>query len=627
MNVTETTVRSAHTTTDQSPALDVLDTSRKAVQKSKALMLAQGGTLSYGALFDRISRLGTLFARLQLEEGDRIVIVSDEDIALASIFLAALRHGITTVLINPKSRAAELRAQIAAADPKAIFLDQGVVQRSGPKKSPLPIIEIGPDCGKAPSRWFKRQGRLGEAAPRFPDLLAKLPPSDQLPQTLSEHTAAYILFTSGTTSKPKGVEITHRSLFAQMRTFLKHYGFDDSMRLMNLLPFHHTDGLTQGLVVTLCAGGSLIRPMRMRVNSVAAMLDAVYKHRVTHLVTVPSVLALSMSTEPRYQDSLQGRDFGYVISTAAYLDEQLWRNFETYFGVQVVNVYGLTETVCESLYCGPDPATRKIGTVGKPVDSEAKIVDEHGTELPGGSRGELVLRGDHIMRGYFRMPEATADVVRDGWFHTGDLAILDDEGFIRIVGRKKEVIITAGINVYPEDVNAVLRAIPGVLDAACFGMDADIWGEKVVACVVPAPGAELTPESVTRCFLERTSNEKLPREIHFFDELPRGPAGKVIVEETKRLVQARRDAAATSVTRDGDLRARVMTVAASVFKCRPETLHEGSRQDDTQEWNSLAHVELLLAAEVEFGVRISPAEIMRIATLGDLLKVLRSKRA
>ena len=432
---------------------------------------------------------------------------------------------------------------------------------------------------------------------------------------------AYILFTSGTTSRPKGVEISHRALFAQMATFIRQYRFDARTRLMNLLPLHHTDGLTQGVVVTACAGATLLRPMRIRVYQVGDILDACHELRATHLIAVPSLLALVMSLGERYHDAMRTDWFRFVISTAAYLDPGLWQRFEETYGTQVVNVYGLTETVCETTYCGPDAETRRVGTIGKPVDAEVQVVDEEGRRLPAGAEGELVVRGPHVMTGYFRAPEETAKVLRDGWFRTGDLATEDADGFFRIVGRKKDVIITGGINVYPEDVNAVLRTVPGIVDAATIGLPDERWGEVVVSGLAVRSGAQPTEQDIAAHFLQHASPEKLPREFYFFDDLPRGPAGKVVKAELARLIAERR-AATHHEAHSGGVRERVLQVAAQAFKCRVEEISEQSTARTVDGWTSLAHVEFLMALEQEFGFTMQPEDILRIDSIGDALELL-----
>ncbi|HTL50566.1 MAG TPA: AMP-binding protein, partial [Steroidobacteraceae bacterium] len=511
----------------------------------------------------------------------------------------------TAVVLNPESRATELATLVNAADPSALVMDQRLIERMLPDQiKDLPAVALDDSDAK----FFRM----------LVDSEAVAPP----PASVDPDATAYILFTSGTTSRPKGVEISQSALFAQMATFVRQYRFDARTRLMNLLPLHHTDGLTQGVVVAACAGATLLRPMRIRVYQVGEIVDACHELRATHLVAVPSLLALMMSLGERYHDALRTDWFRFVISTAAYLDPGLWQRFEETYGTQVVNVYGLTETVCETTYCGPDAATRRIGTIGKPVDAEVRVVDEAGQRLPAGSEGELVVRGAHVMKGYFRAPEESARVLRDGWFHTGDLATEDADGFFRIVGRKKDVIITGGINVYPEDVNAVLRTVPGIVDAATIGLPDERWGEVVVSGLAVRAGAQPTEQDIAAHFLQHASPEKLPREFHFFEDLPRGPAGKVVKAELARLITERR-ATAHHEAHTGGVRERVLQVAAQAFKCRVDEISEQSTARTVDGWTSLAHVEFLMALEQEFDFTMQPEDILRIDSIGDALELLR----
>jgi long-chain acyl-CoA synthetase len=561
--------------------------------------------LTYGEAVERIARLTGLFKRLGLAPGARVVLATRDDLALATTFLALLRNGLTAVVLNPESRATELATLVDAADPSALVMDQRLVERMLPDQvKDLPVVALD----DADAKVFRK----------LVDGEAVAPP----PASVDPDATAYILFTSGTTSRPKGVEISQSALFAQMATFVRQYRFDARTRLMNLLPLHHTDGLTQGVVVAACAGATLLRPMRIRVYQVGEIVDACHELRATHLIAVPSLLALMMSLGERYHDALRTDWFRFVISTAAYLDPGLWQRFEETYGTQVVNVYGLTETVCETTYCGPDAATRRVGTIGKPVDAEVRVVDEAGQRLPAGSEGELAVRGPHVMKGYFRAPEETALVLRNGWFHTGDLATEDTDGFFRIVGRKKDVIITGGINVYPEDVNAVLRTVPGIVDAATIGLPDERWGEVVVSGLAVRSGAQPTEQEIATHFLQHASPEKLPREFYFFEDLPRGPAGKVVKAELARLIAERR-ATARHETHSGGVRERVLQVAAHAFKCRVDDISEQSTARSVDGWTSLAHVEFLMALEQEFGFTMQPEDILRIDSIGDALELLR----
>jgi long-chain acyl-CoA synthetase len=225
------------------------------------------------------------------------------------------------------------------------------------------------------------------------------------------------------------------------------------------------------------------------------------------------------------------------------------------------------------------------------------------------------------MSGYFRAPEETEKVLRDGWFHTGDLATSDRDGFFRIVGRKKDVVITGGINVYPEDVNAVLRSMPGIVDAATIGMPDERWGEVVVSGLTTGGGPQPTDKEIAAHFLRQASPEKLPREFHFFDDLPRGPAGKVVKAELARMIAERR-AGQQHELHAGSIRERVMQVAAQAFKCEPDQLSEKSSARDVDGWTSLAHVEFLMGLELEFSFTMRPEDILRIDSIGDALMLV-----
>jgi long-chain acyl-CoA synthetase len=611
-----------------SPILAALDRIERTVKASKTY-IAGPRDLSYGTLFDRVARLTSLFGNLGLQRDDRAVISSKDDLALVTLFVALLRNGVTAVVLDPDAPLAELRKLIEAADAKALFLDADratAADLQGVLRPDAVLTPIGQEAAKR-SLFSGFAKSANGAAAAFPAILAGLQPSTPSAEGVLESTIAYILFTSGTTSKPKGVEITHRNLHAQMQTFIRHYGLMAQSRLMNLLPLHHTDGLTHGAFVSLLAGMTLYRPWRFSVDVLPMVVDGIYKHRITHFITVPSVLALISNLGDDYLDGFATPDLKFVISTAAHLDENLWRAFEQRYRVRIVNVYGLTESVCESLYCGPDDATRKLGSIGKPIDSEARIVDDGGAVLPVAKTGELCLRGDHIMRGYFRMPEETAKVLKDGWFHTGDLAWQDEDGFFHIVGRKKDVIITGGVNVYPEDVTGVLRSLPGVLDAVTFGQPDETWGEKVVSCVLAAPDVTLSVEALAQAFLERAARQKLPKEIHILDEFPRGPAGKVVTALVKKKVEELKAAPKAAEKSSGNAEERIVRVAARSFKTSANALSMRSDAENTKGWNSLAHVEFLLGLEQEFGLRMSPQDIMSIRSLGDALNVVIQRSA
>lgn len=593
--------------------------------------LAGSTDLRFKQLEQDVAAFST-FLRERATCGKRVVLATSDDRALLTAFFASLVSGTTAVILDPAAPAAELRLLVGAADAAAIVADQAALERLAGSDAldavaiHVPVLRAAP--AKGGLRLFGGPKPVDADATDFASLLARYARTPLVCAEVDEEAIAYILFTSGTTSRPKGVMISHRALYAQMRTFIRNYGLDERSRVMNLLPFHHTDGLTQGATMCLLAGSRFVRPYAFSPDVLPQMMLDLYKHAVTHLVTVPSVMALTKALDDSFDRSFDYPEFRFVISTAAYLDPGLWRACEERFGIQIVNVYGLTETVCETMYCGPAAENRRIGSVGKPIDSNAKIVDEQGNELGDEQSGELLVSGDHIMSGYFNNPEATAEVLNDGWFRTGDLAKRDAAGFYYIVGRKKDLIISAGLNIYPEDVSNLLRSVPGVIDAATFGEPDPIWGERAVSCVLCDPAVDPTVEAIVAAFLEVGSRQKLPQEIVKLDSFPRGPAGKVVMRELRELYHELKAAKDEHRSSAGEkVEDKVYAIAADILRCPVDQLSPAAQAETVPGWTSLSHVELMIAVEEQFGFQLSAREIMRFRTLGDVIDIVNGRRA
>lgn len=597
----------------------------------KRTYLTGAAELRFGQLENDVAAISGFAADHGLT-GERIVIATSDDRAILTAFFATVLSGNTAVMLDSRAPVAELSTLIAAADARAIVADQELLNRlAGDEALAAISIQLPVSAAAAPRkgglRLFGSAKPADEGGADFPGILARHSGAPAVPFASDEEAIAYILFTSGTTSKPKGVMISHRALYSQMRTFIKNYGLTESSKVMNLLPFHHTDGLTQGAVICLLSGCAFVRPYAFTPDVLPQMMQDLYRNAVSHLVTVPSVMALTKALDESFDQSFDYPEFRFVISTAAYLDPGLWQSCEARFGIQLVNVYGLTETVCETMYCGPAPENRRMGTVGKPIDSRAKIVDDDGNELGDGRPGELLVAGDHIMSGYFNNADATEAVLKDGWFSTGDLAQRDADGFYSIVGRKKDLIISAGMNIYPEDVSNILRAIPGVLDAVTFGEPDPLWGERAVSCVICDPEAEPPIETIIEEFLERASRNKLPHDILKLDSFPRGPAGKVVMSEIREIYQRSTRTHERHDAPEHDLNGRIYSIASDILRCPAEHLSPTSEADNVPGWTSLSHVELMLAIEDDFGFKLSAREIMKFRTLGDVIEIVRMRMA
>jgi long-chain acyl-CoA synthetase len=592
---------------------------RAAERRRQPLLVTAERTLRYGDVVDRARRVAGLCAARGWKPGDRVLVASEDPIETTALYLALARNGVTVAVVDPGASEREARVLLEIGAPVAIFADRAVLGRWRLPGGPEPVEITPPE--RASGALFRRLVRRAEPAPAaaagWPRLLDAVSEADP-PAALDPDGDAHVLFTSGTTSTPKGVRIGRRALFAHLRTLREVFGYDETTRTLNVLPLHHTDGLVHGPLVAFDAGAVVHRPAPFRIGGLPALLDAIYAERITHWITVPAVLAMVERLGADFEESFDGDDFRTVVSSAAPLPEALWRRFEERFGAPVANVYGLTETVVGGLFAGPGPEEPRIGTVGRPVDCEVRIVGEDGAPVARGEVGELEMRGEHLMSGYLGSDEQP---IRDGWLRTGDRAREDESGAYRIVGRRKNLVITGGINVQPEEVTEVLASVPGVVEAVTFGMPDEILGERVVSCVALDPASGLRASDLAARCREALSPEKRPARIHVLDSLPRGPAGKVRLEAIRERIERESGAVAA----EGTLRERIVALAAEVFQLDPRELGPGARAADTPGWDSLGHLELVTEAERVFGVEIATREVLAIETLADLEETLARK--
>ena len=259
--------------------------------------------------------------------------------------------------------------------------------------------------------------------------------------------------------------------------------------------------------------------------------------------------------------------------------------------------------------------------MGKPFNCEAKIVSGAGQELAPGVIGEIAIRTPFMMKGYFRMPQATAAVLRDGWFYTGDLGSKDEDGFLSVVGRTKNDIIREGINLNPEEITNVLLQVPGVMDVVTVGMPDKVLGERVVSCVVPLPGGMLTEEAVKSGFLEYASPDLIPDEIYLMHELPLEAAGKVAITQLKKTLEELR---ARDVHERQGLERRILSIAAHTFMVPVDALSPASTPQTVKNWDSVAHVRFILEIEQQLSTTLSPKDVMGIHCLRDAVQVVEN---
>jgi long-chain acyl-CoA synthetase len=339
---------------------------------------------------------------------------------------------------------------------------------------------------------------------------------------------AVILYTSGTTGKPKGAELSHANLRRNCGTVsgtLATISVDDV--LLGALPLFHSFGQTCTMNASVANGSTVTMLPRF---DPAKALEIIARDKVTIFQGVPTMYNAMLHCET--SDDADCSTLRLCMSGGAAMPAELMRAFEEKFGCMILEGYGLSETSPVASFNHPD-RERKPGSIGTPIEGvEMKLVDDDGNDVPQGEIGEIVIRGHNIMKGYWDRPEATTEAIsEDGWFHSGDMGKVDDDGYFFIVDRKKELIIRGGYNVYPREVEEVLYEHPAVQEAAVVGVADDALGEEVGAAVVLCQGSEADADELKAYVKEQVAAYKYPRKIWFLDELPKGPTGKILKRE------------------------------------------------------------------------------------------------
>jgi long-chain acyl-CoA synthetase len=464
--------------------------------------------LAYSELDERSARLAALLRERGLERGDRVGVMLPNVLDFPVAYYGVLRAGCIVVPMNVLLKRREIAFYLEDSGAKLLLYWHGFAAeaREGAAEAGVEALEVEP-------------------AP-FAATLAAHEPAAGLADTDAEDTAV-ILYTSGTTGKPKGAELTHHNLFrnadVSSRTTC---GVEGGDVVLGALPLFHSFGQTVSMNASLKVGACLTLVAKFDPSEALATIE---RDRVTHFYGVPTMYGALLHHPDR--ESYDTSSLRTCITGGASMPVEVLRGFEQAFGAIVLEGYGLSETspVASSNHPGME---RKPGSIGTPIEGvEMKVVDEDGNEAAQGEVGEIVIRGHNIMKGYWQRPEATAEAMRGGWFHSGDMARVDEEGYFYIVDRKKDLIIRGGYNVYPREVEEVLFEHPKIREAAVVGVPHDEWGEEIGAAVVLHEGEELPAEEVSAFVKERIAAYKYPRLVWFLEELPKGPTGKILKRE------------------------------------------------------------------------------------------------
>jgi malonyl-CoA/methylmalonyl-CoA synthetase len=456
---------------------------------SPTLFDERHGWMTAGELEETTGRVAGRLQAAGLEPGDRMLFSAESSLDLVVAHVAALRSGIVVVPANTAYQEREVTHIVNDSRPAAALVDSDERARWVRAATGSDLLVVGPEV------------HLPDSEPAVLDAAA---PDDP----------ALIGYTSGTTDSPKGAVLSHANLLAGSESVGLAWRWTAADRLVLALPLFHAHGLCVGLHGTLLAGASAVLVPGFEVE---AILDASAEHDASMFFGVPTMYH-RLAQSPRVRELARLR---LCVSGSAPLPADLHQTLAERGGQQVLERYGMTETLM--LVSNPYEGERRPGTVGFPLPGvELRLSD--------GQEGEIQVRGANVFAGYWERPQATAESFTGGWFRTGDLASMDPDGYIRIRGRSKELIISGGLNVYPREVEEVLVSNPDVAEVAVVGTPSDEWGEVVTAFVVPA-GKQLTAESRLAYASERLGPLHRPRHVHFVGDLPRNALGKVVKHE------------------------------------------------------------------------------------------------
>jgi long-chain acyl-CoA synthetase len=483
-------------------------------------------TLSFAELDAASSRLANALAGLGLGSGDRIALACPNLPEFPLCYYAILKLGAIAVPLNILLKAPEFAYHLRDSGAKAFLCFEGLPDLPMAKEGWQAVDQV-PECTHFVLIGLDPSAPELDGAPTIAGIMAKQPDTIAVAQTHPGDTAV-ILYTSGTTGMPKGAELSHANLLCNTMACVALTKLDSRDTHLIALPLFHTFGQTVQMNAAILCGAGMVLLSRFDPDLV---LRTMHEHRVTVFCGVPTmfigILNLPGAAERHDLDAIR-QTMRLGVSGGAPMPVAVLQAFEQKFGVIVLEGFGLSETSPVATFNHID-SERIAGSVGQPIIGvEVGIMDEAGNLLGDEVAGEIVVRGHNVMKGYWRQPEATAQAIRDGWFHTGDFGRRDARGNHFVVDRLKDMVIRGGFNVYPRELEEVLMTHPAIAMVAVIGVPHEVHGEEIKAVVLPKPGASVTPDEIVAWCRERMAAYKYPRIVEIVDALPMTATGKIL---------------------------------------------------------------------------------------------------
>jgi fatty-acyl-CoA synthase len=490
----------------------------------KVVIIAGDRTLTNAQLLARVEALAAALRHRGVERGDRVALLMYNHPEFIEALFAVNRLGAALLPLNYRLAPAEWQYILENSEAGVIITEPDFAEGIDAIRDSLPnlheAILVGASDGAVAkdssmsTRWVDYESLQAEFAGQSVDIV------DVGPEELQR-----LMYTSGTTSRPKGVCISHRNLMYKNLGMLVQFGWAEDEVTAIVGPLYHVGALDMGGLATLHAGGSLVMLPKFDAE---ALVELIAEHRVTSVWLAPAMVnGLLQASNIRSTDL---SSLNLILSGGEKMPEaRLQQLIETFPGLWFADAYGLTETVSSDTFMTKEHMHDKLGSVGRPLPhNEVRVVDVLGQKVAPGAVGEIAIRGPKVFTEYWKNPKATEDALKGGWFHSGDMGWMDEDGFLYIVDRKKDMIVSGGENIASLEVERVLYEHPNVLEAAVTGRPEEKWGEVPHASVVLRSGTSLTADELLAFCRERLAKFKVPKSVDFLNELPRNPSGKVL---------------------------------------------------------------------------------------------------
>jgi acyl-CoA synthetase (AMP-forming)/AMP-acid ligase II len=489
---------------------DLLD---RGAEAASAIRAPSRPALSFGALRGLISDTVGELNRLGIGRNDRVAIVLSNGPEMATCFVACA-SGVASAPLNPAYRAEEFEFYLSDLRARALIVERDSTSPAieVARKLGIGVIDLIVDADR-PAGHFRLQAREGLQVQDC-DHGGFAQPAD----------ASMVLHTSGTTSRPKIVPLSQANLAASAQNISKTLRFTPDDRGLNIMPLFHIHGLIAGVLAPLSAGSQVFCTPGFNALKFFAWMD---EARPTWYTAVPTMHQAIAARASKNTEIVARSPLRFLRSSSSSMPPQVIKELEDIFGAPLIEAYGMTEATHQMASNPLPPSVRKPGTVGLAAGPEMAIMDEEGRLLPRGGTGEIVIRGESVTAGYENNPKANGEAFTNGWFRTGDQGVMDEDGYVAITGRLKEIINRGGEKISPREVDEILMDHPAVAQVVCFGMPHPKLGEEVAAAVVLREGSQATERELQEFVGSRAADYKVPRRILLMDEIPKGATGKL----------------------------------------------------------------------------------------------------